>query len=67
MESRPDLVAMAREYADLVLRTVRAARESPDRFEDHLSRQRAHARAAYSWKARAREWVAAVENLQRQR
>jgi glycosyltransferase involved in cell wall biosynthesis len=67
MESRPDLVIMAREYADLVLRTVRSARESPDKFEDHLSRQRAHARTAHSWTARAREWVAAVESLARQR
>jgi glycosyltransferase involved in cell wall biosynthesis len=67
MESRTDFVIMAQEYADLVIRTIQTARESPDKFEDHLGRQRAHARTTYSWAARAREWVAVVDGLARQR
>jgi len=63
METRSDIAIMTREFAELVIRVVRTARETPERFEDHLARQRTHAQTAYNWTARAREWVIAIDHL----
>ncbi len=65
MDFAPDLVAMAREFAKLVVTLVRSAREQPDQFEDRLNRQQAYARIAYDWATRAQEWEQLLERFAR--
>jgi glycosyltransferase involved in cell wall biosynthesis len=65
MDTSADTLRMVRDFARLVIAVVEAARQKPQDFEAHLARQRAHARAAYDWTSRAREWVAALERLPR--
>jgi len=65
MDANPDALVMAQEFADLVIRLIRSAREAPDRCEDHLRRQRALTRTAYTWAARANEWEAALSRVPR--
>jgi glycosyltransferase involved in cell wall biosynthesis len=65
MEARMEAIIMAQEFADLVIRAIRTARESPDRCEEHLRQQRALTRTAYTWAARAREWETALSRLPR--
>jgi glycosyltransferase involved in cell wall biosynthesis len=65
MDAKPDALLMAQEFADLVIRVIRSAREAPDRCEDHLRRQRALTRTAYTWAARAKEWEAALSQVPR--
>jgi glycosyltransferase involved in cell wall biosynthesis len=65
MEPRTDVVAVAREFAKVLVGVIRMARERPDHFEDGLRRQQEFARSAYSWPARAQEWEQALEQLGR--
>jgi len=63
MDAFANTVPMAREFAKVLVATIRSAREKPAEFEDHLHRQQAHARTAYNWATRAQEWEQALEVL----
>jgi len=65
MDAFSDVVTMAREFTKVLVGAIQLAREKPDRFEDGLRRQQAHARAAYNWAIRAQEWEQALEQLSR--
>src|SRR5215472_2067478 len=65
MDASADVVAMAREFAKVLVNVIQMAREKPDQFEDGLRRQQRHARTACSWAARAQEWERALEPLRR--
>jgi len=65
MDAKPEALIMAQEFADLVIRVIRNAREMPDRCEEHLTRQRALTRTTYTWAARAREWETALSRVPR--
>jgi len=65
MELSADSVRIARDFAQLTCAVVETARQKPQEFEAIVARERAHARAAYDWTQRAREWVTALERLPR--
>jgi glycosyltransferase involved in cell wall biosynthesis len=65
MDASTELVGMARDFAAALVGLIRAAREKPGEFEEGLRRQRSHARAAYDWATRAREWEQALQRLPR--
>src|SRR5262249_29734310 len=58
-----DRVSMARAFAQALVGLIGEARDKPQQFEDGLHRQQAHARTAYNWATRAREWEQALERL----
>jgi len=59
----PDSMRIVRDFARLTVAVVETARQKPKDFEMIVARERAHARAAYDWEARAREWVVALARL----
>jgi len=65
MELSTGPLQMARDFARLTCAVVETARKKPQEFEAIVARERAHARAAYDWNQRAREWVTALGRLPR--
>ncbi|HVM81433.1 MAG TPA: glycosyltransferase [Stellaceae bacterium] len=65
MEVSQDSMRMVRDFARLTIAVAETARQKPQEFESIVARERAHARAAYDWTGRAREWATALERLPR--
>ncbi|HXP76858.1 MAG TPA: glycosyltransferase family 4 protein [Stellaceae bacterium] len=65
MDLPTDILQMAQTFAAMVFTVYREACAAPDRYEDAIARQRAHAHTQYTWAARALEWSAALPRVLR--
>lgn len=65
MDLPSDVLMMAETFANLLVGVYREACAQPDRYDDAITRQRAHVRTQYNWAQRAREWSAVLPHVAR--
>lgn len=65
MDLPADIMMLAQSFANLLVGVYREACAQPDRHDDLVARQRAHARTQYTWAQRAREWSAVLPHVAR--
>jgi glycosyltransferase involved in cell wall biosynthesis len=67
IEAHDDGPRAAKEFAELAIEALSAARRDPDTADVRRAEQIAFARANYSWPARALEWQSYLSEIARQR